>query len=236
MFEAVVLGFGLCIAIISLFKPIPYGRFTMELPLTFVPNRWFLFLVNLPCLIALLVTSKGFTSENLGLAATIFLSTHFFIRSIVVPLTVAVLYTSDKKQVSLLTVLISGTYNTFVGLMLGHMCQRIVREITSFDYAIMIAAGVCLLLNVFFDVYINYLRCYGEVEVKDMYVTREEIAKLFKLLDYAGITSPNYLFEFLEWLLLTIVLWNIEMVCYLFATTLILWIRAVSIQEWFNNL
>jgi hypothetical protein len=234
MYEAVVLGIGLVIAILSIWQPIPYGRFQLDLPLQ-LPNRWYLFLVNLPALVALLIAGEGFTSKELGLIAILLFSFHFFLRAVFVPFIVSNIYTVDKKQVSFLTVIVIGTYNAFVGLMLGHMCQRITRSPENFDIALIVGAVFCLLLNVVYDIYINYLRVHGEVEMNEMYVAPEEIAKLYRILDYAGLTSPNYVFEILEWLLFTIVLWNIEMVVYLLCTVLILWIRAVAIQDWSNK-
>lgn len=234
MYEAVVLGIGLVISILSIWQPIPYGRFQLDLPLQ-LPNQWYLFLVNLPALVALLIAGEGFTSKELGLVAILLFSFHFFLRAVFVPFIVSQIYTIDKKKVSFLTVVVIGTYNAFVGLMLGHMCQRITRSPENFDIALIVGAVFCLLLNVGYDIYINYLRVHGEVEMNDMYVAPEEIAKLYRILDYAGLTSPNYVFEILEWLLFTIVLWNIEMVVYLLCTVLILWIRAVTIQDWSNK-
>ena len=234
MYEAVVLGFGIIIAILSIWQPIPYGRFEVDLPLQ-LPNRWYLFLVNFPALIALLISGEGFTSKKLGLVAILFFSFHFLLRAILIPLLISQIYTADKKKVSLLTIIVIGTYNTFVGLMLGNMCHRITRSPTNFDIALIVGAGFCLILNVGYDIYINYLRVHGDVKVNKMYVAPEEIAKLYGILDYVGLTSPNYVFEILEWLLFTIVLWNIEMVVYLLCTVLILWIRAVAIQDWSNK-
>ena len=89
-----------------------------------------------------------------------------------------------------------------------------------------------LILNVYYDIWVNWMRCHGDAKVKDMYVTYKGLENEFQLLFWLNITSPNYFFEIIEWGFIVLLTWHTESLCYFIATWLILWVRALSINRW----
>ncbi len=237
MFEAVVLGFGFVLFFLNWYNPLPYGRFSDSLDLWWgiVPNRWFIALVNLPALVYLCFQTEGLTGY--GTTVLAFLFGHFGFRAVIVPVTTRFIFSSDKKMVSVLTLIPLAIYNGFVGWSLGHMCTELTGDFGTYwtDWPLLMGAVTCLLLNVYYDIYINYLRCHSEeVDMIGLYITEESLCKHFDLLFALGITSPNYFFEILEWGLIVLLTWHTESFAYFVSTGLLLWSRGLHISLWYN--
>jgi len=238
MFESIVFGFGLVLFFLSWYNPLPYGRFSDQmpkLPLKIIPNRWFIGLANLPALVCLCFQTEGLS--DLGYAVLAFLFTHFGFRTVVVPIVTGFIYTSDKKKVSVLTLIPLAIYNGFVGWTLAYMCTSLKGSMGDYwmDWPLLIGAGTCLLLNVYYDIYVNYLRCHCD-DVKctgDLYIKEESLCKKFELLFALGITNPNYFFEIVEWGLILLLTWHTESFSYFLSTWLILWARGLHNSLWY---
>jgi len=224
MLEAALLTSGIIISLLSWYKAIPYGRFSGGSSYS-IPNRWYMTLVNLPALVCLFLFVNIEQKHVL-----IFCMVHFFLRAIVVPLVIGNIYTSDSKRVSLIVVLLMAAYNGLVGYTLGYMCQHLEYGMeTWLSWPLLLSAGMCLLLNVYYDIRLNHMRCYMEdIQIVDMYIKMESLCAEFPLLFAVGITSPNYFFEILEWLLIFILTWHTESFAYFIATWAILWVRGLS--------
>jgi hypothetical protein len=236
MFESIVFGFGLVLFFLSWYNPLPYGRFSdqIDLPLKIIPNRWFIGLANLPALVCLCFQTGGLS--DLGYAVLAFLFTHFGFRSVVVPIVTGFIYTSDEKKVSVLTLTPLAIYNGFVGWTLAYMCTSLKGSMGDYwmDWPLLIGAGTCLLLNVYYDIYVNYLRCHGDdLEMDGMYIKEESLCKYFDLMFALGITNPNYFFEIVEWGLILLLTWHTESFAYLISTVLILWTRGLHNSLWY---
>ena len=238
MFEAVVLSIGILIFLLTWFYPLPYGRFSLQYD-TFdqiIPNRYFIALINLPVLIVLCWYAQNL--KPLGLALYIFLWVHFFTRAVLVPCISGFIYTTDSKRVSLILTMLLITYNVFVGLTLGGTCQDIDGAFGSWsDVPLFVGAGTCLLLNAYYDCRVNYLRCHGEVEMGNhLYLTEKSLMEKFQLMFALGITSPNYFFEIIEWLLIFLATQRVETFVYFISTMLILWSRGLQINLSFDTI
>lgn len=239
MFDVILLCFGIFLFLISWYNPIPYGRFSdsLSLMVEIVPNRWFIALANLPALICLCFQTDKLS--GLGQTVLIFLFIHFGMRSVVVPLVTGFIYTSDKKMVSVLTLLLVGAYNGIAGWTLAYMCTTLEGEMGDYwmDWPYYIGAFTCLALNMYYDIYVNYLRCHCD-DVKcteDLYIKEESLCEYFDLMFALGITSPNYFFEIIEWLLIFLLTWHTESFAYFLSTWLILWTRGLHISLWLCN-
>jgi hypothetical protein len=233
MYEAVVLGFGLALFFLTWYKPLPYGRFSdqMDLPLKIIPNRWFIAIVNIPALVCLCFQTEGLS--NFGTVVLAFLFAHFGLRTVVVPIVTGFIYTSDTKMVSVLCAVPLMVYNGFVGVTLASAATELSGDFGSLwtDWPLLVGAGTCLLMNVYYDIYINYLRCHSdEIEIEMMYITEESLCKEFELLFALGITSPNYFFEIIEWGLIVLLTWRTQTIAYFISTGLLLWTRALHIS------
>lgn len=145
----------------------------------------------------------------------------------------------DEKEISVLVFLLLGSYNVFVGLSLSELCRVITYDVEGLDYALIIGAGICFLLNAFYDIFVNYHRNDDALaplkEAMGHYITEENLCNYFKLLHVFGITSPNYFFEICEWLFIAILTWHTESMLYLVSTILILWVRAYNISLWMSK-
>lgn len=240
MYESVVLGFGLILFFLTWISPLAYGRFhdVFDLPFKLLNNRLYITASNLPALVSIIVYTIDKEVTNLGAILYGFIVSHFVLRTIIVPLIISQMYTSDTKTVSLIVPLVTGTYNAFVGISLAHMCVAIDDAIDSswLNIPILIGAGVCLCLNIYYDLRVNYLRCYDEeVKPKDSYLRLEDLENEFDLLFALGVSSPNYFFEMIEWSLIALVSWHTESIAYMISTILILWGRALNIDRWLSN-
>lgn len=242
MFDIIVLCYGIIIFLISWVKPLPYGRFcdTIVIPkLLSLPNILSWSLCNLPAFAVLFyeLLIKENKPKGLGMVLNIFFFVHFFWRALVSQIFIFMIKsTPDKKQVSVFLFLLLGSYNLFVGLNLAELCRVITRKVETFDYPFIVGAGVCLLLNAFYDIFVNYKRNDDDeviyLEGYGHYLTEERLYKYFKLLHSFGITSPNYFFEVCEWLFIALLTMYTESVLYFLATLLILWVRAYRINLW----
>lgn len=235
MLDVILFCFGLIIFLATWYYPLPYGRFSDSLKwYPIVPNRWFIALANLPALMCLCFQTQNLS--GLGQAVLVLLFIHFGMRSVVVPLVTGFIYTSDKKMVSVLTLLLVGAYNGIAGWTLAYMCTTLEGNMGDYwmDWPYYIAALSSLFLNVYFDVYVNYLRCHGEVEcTEDLYIKEESLCKYFDLMFALGITNPNYFFEIIEWFLVFLLTWHTESFAYFLCTWLILWTRGLHNSLWY---
>ena len=204
MFEYVVLSVAFLVFLSSWYFPLPYGRFSKDYTFAdkIIPNRWFIAFASLPALVLLLLVQiLTPIQDNFGTVVFVFLCTHFFMRSMLVPLVIGGIYTSDPKKVSAMLLLLVMVYNAFVGYTLGHMCTTLKGTFGAswMDIPLLTGATACLVLNIYYDIRVNYLRCHGEGDVsEDLYVSRKTLEKEFTLLFALEITSPNYFFEILE--------------------------------------
>lgn len=242
MFDIIVLCYGIVIFLVSWLTPLPYGRFcdTIVIPkLLSLPNIISWSLCNLPAFAVLfyelLIQEKR--PIGLGLVLNVLFFIHFFWRALISQIFIFMIKsTPDKKKISVFVLLLLGSYNLFVGLNLAKLCRVITREVEGFDYPFVIGAGLCLLLNAFYDIYVNYRRndddCVMYIEGLGHYLSEETLCRHFKLLHSFGITSPNYFFEVCEWFFVALLTLHTESMFYFLATLLILWVRAYNINLW----
>lgn len=229
MFEYILLAVALAVFLFSWYKPIPYGRFSTS---GSIPNRWFIGLANIPAIGFLCIHIQNVS--NFGRIAFIFLLVHFVLRAIVVPVVTGFIYHTDEKESSILLLALFMVYNGLVGYTLGFMCTNLNGSFFLWpDFPLLVGASCALLLNVYYDIQVNWMRCHDEkVEINDTYVVYTSLKKEFPLLFWLDITSPNYFFEVIEWGFFVIFTWHTESLCYFIATWLILWVRALSINQW----
>lgn len=234
MFDYILLAVGFVVFLISWYYPIPYGRFSTSKG---IPNRWFIGLANLPVLVCLAIKLPEFTDfSSLGKAAFVFLCIHFVFRSILVPVITGFIYYTDEKQNSFTILSLFMLYNVIVGITLADMCSKIESSFLLWlDLPLLIAAGAAWLLNIYYDIQVNWMRCHAEEGVKDMYVTLKGLENEFPLLVGLNITSPNYFFEIIEWAFFLLLTWRTESFAYFIATWLILWVRALEINMWLEG-
>lgn len=241
MFEYVVLSVAFLVFLSSWYFPLPYGRFSKDYTFAdkIIPNRFFIAFASLPALVLLLIVEISTPiQDNFGTVVFVFLCTHFFMRSILVPGIIGCIYTSDPKKVSAMLLLLVMVYNAFVGYTLGHMCTTLKGTFGAswMDIPLLTGATACLVLNIYYDIRVNYLRCHGEDDVsEDLYVTRKPLEKEFTLLFALEITSPNYFFEILEWGFIFLLTWHTESFAYFVASVLILWTRGLYINLSYDN-
>lgn len=241
MFEYVVLSVAFLVFLSSWYFPLPYGRFSKDYAFAdkIVPNRWFIAFASLPALVLLIiVVIITPIQENFGTVVFVFLCTHFFMRSMLVPGIIGFTYTSDPKKVSAMLLLLVMVYNAFVGYTLGHMCTTLKGTFGASwtDIPLLTGALACLVLNIYYDIRVNYLRCHGEDDVsEDLYVSRKTLEKEFTLLFALEVTSPNYFFEILEWGFIFLLTWHTESFAYFVASVLILWTRGLYINLTYDN-
>ena len=241
MFEYVVLSVAFLVFLSSWYFPLPYGRFSKDYAFAdnIVPNRWFIALASLPALVLLFIVEILTPIQgNFGTVIFVFLCTHFFMRSMMVPLIIGNIYTSDPKMVSAMLLLLVMVYNAFVGYTLGYMCTTLKGTFGAswMDIPLLTGATACLVLNIYYDIRVNYLRCHGEGDVsKDLYVSRKTLEKEFNLLFALEVTSPNYFFEILEWGFIFLLTWHTESFAYFVASVLILWTRGLYINLTYDN-
>lgn len=241
MFEYVVLSVAFLVFLSSWYFPLPYGRFSKDYTFAdkIIPNRFFIAFASLPALVLLLLVQiLTPIQDNFGTVVFVFLCTHFFMRSMLVPLVIGGIYTSDPKKVSAMLLLLVMVYNAFVGYTLGHMCTTLKGTFGAswMDIPLLTGATACLVLNIYYDIRVNYLRCHGEGDVsEDLYVSRKTLEKEFTLLFALEITSPNYFFEILEWGFIFLLTWHTESFAYFVASVLILWTRGLYINLTYDN-
>lgn len=241
MFDIVVISYGIVIFLLSWFNPIPYGRFCNTIPkILELPNILSWVLCNLPALVVIGYQLFIVRSKGLGLALNIFLFIHFFWRGLISQLFIFLIQsTPDVKTVSIPVFLVLGSYNAFVGLAWIQLCDELRYDVSPVDIIFIVGAGVSLLLNAFYDVFVNYHRNDDDliisVEGLGYYITEVNLEKYFKLLHVVGITSPNYFFEMIEWMFIAILVWERGALLYLISTTLILWVRAYNISLWYQE-
>ena len=176
--------------------------------------------------------------DNFGTVVFVFLWMHFLMRSIIVPFAIGFIYTSDPKKVSAMLLLLVMVYNAFVGYTLGHMCTTLKGTFGASwtDIPLLTGALACLVLNIYYDIRVNYLRVHGEDDVsEDLYVPRKTLEKEFNLLFALEVTSPNYFFEILEWGFIFLLTWHTESFAYFVASVLILWTRGLYINLTYDN-
>jgi len=234
MLEYILLGVALAVFLISWYTPIPYGRFSVDsnqFNLPNIPNRWFIGVANLPAIVCLLIHAPNVS--NFGRIALIFLFVHFVFRAFVVPVVTGFIYHTDEKECSILLLVLFMAYNGLAGYTLGFMCTNLTGSFFMWvDLPLLVGASCALLLNVYFDIRVNWMRCHDVVEIESLYVTHRSLEQEFPLLFWLDITSPNYFFEIIEWGLFLLLTWHTESLCYFIATWLILWVRALSINRW----
>ncbi len=244
MFEYVVLSVAFLVFLSSWYFPLPYGRFSDDYAFAdkIIPNRWFIAFASLPALvlmtIVIAIATRSNPLDNFGTVVFVFLWMHFLMRSIIVPFAIGFIYTSDPKKVSAMLLLLVMVYNAFVGYTLGHMCTTLKGTFGASwtDIPLLTGALACLVLNIYYDIRVNYLRCHGEDDVcKNLYVSRKTLEKEFTLLFALEITSPNYFFEILEWGFIFLLTWHTESFAYFVASVLILWTRGLYINLTYDN-
>jgi len=241
MFEYVVLSVAFLVFLSSWYFPLPYGRFSKDYAFAdkIIPNRWFIAFASFPALVLLLLVEiLTPIQDNFGTVVFVFLCTHFFMRSMLVPGIIGYIYTSDPKKVSAMLLLLVMVYNAFVGYTLGHMCTTLKGTFGAswMDIPLLTGATACLVLNIYYDIRVNILRVHGEDDVsKDLYVSRKTLEKEFTLLFALEITSPNYFFEILEWGFIFLLTWHTESFAYFVASVLILWTRGLYINLTYDN-
>jgi hypothetical protein len=239
MYEGIILSFGIIIFLTSWFTPLPYGRFcnTIMVPkLIEIPNILLWSLCNIPVLLVLCykMLIKHEKVNDLGLALFVFLCIHAFWRSIMSQILIYMIKShKDEKKGSILVLILLGTYNVFVGLSWFRLCRHLNREMNWLDYPLLIGAILCMILNGFYDIYVNYER-NNDVnapykETLGHYIKYEFLEAKFPLLFAVGITSPNYFFEICQWLFIALMTMHTESWAYFISTLLILWVRACSI-------
>ena len=237
MLEYILLGVALAVFLVSWYTPIPYGRFSDSPGLSQInglpdiPNRWFIGLANIPAIIFLCIHIPDVS--NFGLVVFVFILVHFVFRALIVPVVTGFIYHTDEKECSVLVLIPFMAYNGLAGYTLGYMCTSLNGLFFMWpDLPLLIGASCAFVLNVYYDIWVNWLRCHGDAKVKDMYVTYGSLENEFQLLFWLNITSPNYFFEIIEWGFIALLTWHTESLCYFIATWLILWVRALSINRW----
>ena len=142
-------------------------------------------------------------------------------------------------MVSVLTLLLVGAYNGIAGWTLAYMCTTLEGEMGDYwmDWPYYIGAFTCIALNMYYDIYVNYLRCHCDNVncTEDLYIKERSLCEYFDLMFALGITSPNYFFEIIEWLLIFLLTWHTESFAYFLSTWLILWTRGLHISLWLCN-
>jgi hypothetical protein len=239
MLEYILLGVALAVFLISWYTPIPYGRFSASegvlnqfIGIPNIPNRWFIGLANIPTIIFLIIHLPDVS--NFGLVVFVFLLVHFVFRAILVPVITGFIYHADEKECSVLILIMFMAYNGLAGYTLGYMCTNLNGSFFMWlDLPLLIGASCALLMNVYYDIRVNWMRCHdGNAKIQSLYVTYKSLETEFPLLFWLNITSPNYFFEVIEWGFVVILTWHTESLCYFVATWLILWVRALSINRW----
>lgn len=234
MLEYILLGVAVAVFLISWYTPLAYGRFATS-NTWYIPNRWFIGVANLPAIICLLIHAPNVS--NFGRIALIFLFVHFVFRAFVVPVVTGFIYHTDEKECSIFLLAPFMAYNGLAGYTLGFMCTNLNGSFFMWpDIPLLVGASCGLFLNVYYDILVNWMRCHDEkVEIQSMYVTYRSLKSEFPLLFWLDITSPNYFFEIIEWAFFAVLTWHTESLCYLIATWLILWVRALSINRWLET-
>ena len=226
MFNVFIFILGGFLITYSMLAPLPYGRFSDKLSILPIPATLARVLRNVPALIALLVyyfNNRKLTGS--GGMLLIFLAVYFTWRTIS-PLLLNSLH-QDTKSVSFLFVLFFATYNTFVGLQLGYACSQLT-EMNTYDIPLIVLASIFFGLHVFYDIDLNRMRRTRP----DGYIPESELEAKYKMLFMWGISSPNYFFEVLQWIALTVI--SIDIVVYLFITIALLWLRACHMSLWYS--
>jgi len=227
MFESVVLSYGIALFFLTWYKPLPYGKFAIESTEWFLPNQLFIPMSNIFALVFLIAYPQAVDKWPLSgrrLYVYWFLILHYAFRTVVVPFIQRMLY-CDTKVFNPLILVITCSYNTFVGISFAHMCTELTPEETWTDIPLLVGAAACLISNMYYDIYVNYLR-------EGTYLPEETLEKTFPLLFACGFTSPNYFFEIMEWSLILLLTWHTESMAYLISTSLILWTRGLHTSLW----
>jgi hypothetical protein len=253
LYTLYVFVFSLIAGFFLLMAPAPYGKFaTNGLPLQFNPRLTWVF-IEIGAFICVLL---GWTTFNgvwhmehptttKGWICFIFFLVHYSWRSI---LSSVVLHSltneSDReivgdKETSLLLAVFSWLYLPVVGFMIRKMTTQEFEALEGHELIFLLAAAVCFILNVWYDVWINSVRAEKgeEMYCGDLYlgkyVSIDYIGEYWYTVVGWGISTPNYFFECLEWGFFALFSWKIEAFWWFVACLCHLTPRMMWYNDWY---
>lgn len=231
--------------IVLIIVPAPYGKFARQsMPLQINPRvAWFLNEVSALVFLAIGWLENGtwrhdMPQTNKGWVCFLFLIVHFVWRSTLSQLVIEWLIQppNGTKQTSILLPLLSVIYLSLVGMNFRRMCSLIDDEFQDFDLIFVCGASFCFLANAFVDIQYNRWRKSegsDKSEYLGRYLTREELAERFGLLNKLGFECPNYLFEMLEWGFFALLAFRWEAFWWFVGTVLFLLPRSIWTSHWY---